>query len=226
MAQPIMSGPKNVVVFGRGSLAGRIAEAFAESSRWNLVGIVVSDSEPVWMASLSDLARDRGWPLVSREDIPALAKIHKLSLGFSCYYEKILTREEISLFDRCLNLHNSPLPLYRGVNPINWALKNEETSHGVTIHEVTPGIDEGRIIAQARFGICPAVDEVIDVYRRCLRYGEALFIGAFPDLDGSSGFEQDHDRATCYTKRDSNLLGERSDFFREKVVLDRSGLKL
>ena len=42
-----------------------------------------------------------------------------------------------NFIDSCkniINLHNSPLPKYRGVRPINWALKNGEHSHGVTIH--------------------------------------------------------------------------------------------
>ena len=217
---------KNVVVFGRGSLAGKIAGTFSQSKDWNLVGVVASDPEPVWMASIVSLARKSGWPLISRNDLPAIAEMHNLTLGFSCYYENILRPEEIALFNRCLNLHNGPLPRYRGVNPINWALKNGETSHGVTIHEITPGVDDGPIIAQALFGISSDVDEVIDVYRRCLRYGEALFLGAFPDLDRLPGFEQDHELATHYTKREHHLLGERSDFYRSKVISDLADLNL
>ena len=226
MDQPKKPEAKNVVVLGGGSLAGKIAETFSKSEGWNLVGVVASDPEPVWMASIVSLAHERGWPLISRNELPTLAKTSNLSLGFSCYYEKILRPEEIALFDRCLNLHNAPLPRYRGVNPINWALKNGETSHGVTIHEITPGIDDGPIVAQVAFGISPDADEVIDVYRRCLRYGENLFLGAFPDFVGSPAFEQDRELATRYTKRESHLLGERLDFFRWKEIPNLAGLNL
>ena len=50
-------------------------------------------------------------------------------------------------------------PLYnttvnvRGVNPVNWALKNNETSHGVTLHHISEGVDSGDIIDQEFFNI-------------------------------------------------------------------------
>lgn len=42
-----------------------------------------------------------------------------------------------------LNLHTSKLPLYRGVMPTFWALKNGEDSIGVSVFWVDEGIDTG-----------------------------------------------------------------------------------
>ena len=36
----------------------------------------------------------------------------------------------------------------RGCNPIQWAIINGENKIGVTMHEITSGIDEGPIIDQ------------------------------------------------------------------------------
>ena len=47
-----------------------------------------------------------------------------------------------------INIHGALLPKYRGRNPTQWSILNSETSTGVTIHEMTEGIDEGAIIAQ------------------------------------------------------------------------------
>ena len=69
-------------------------------------------------------------------------------LAFSVFYDRIIHEPFIGRCDRILNLHNSPLPKYRGVSPINWALKNGEEKHGVTIHEITPRIDDGPVLAQ------------------------------------------------------------------------------
>ena len=112
-------------------------------------------------------------------------------------------------------MHNSPLPKYRGVSPINWALKNGETTHGVTIHEITPGIDDGPIIAQTTFPISPDIDEVIDVYNRCVEQGWQLFEQTIARLDQIPAVSQDETQATYYSLEHDGLLGERRNFTRE-----------
>ena len=114
-----------------------------------------------------------------------------------------------------LNLHNGPLPRYRGVRPINWALKNGERSHGVTIHEVTPGVDAGPVVAQLTYSIYPEFDEVVDVYRRALEYGWALFRETMPILDRIAARPQDEQEASYYGVADLERLGERGGFTRE-----------
>lgn len=46
-----------------------------------------------------------------------------------------------------MNTHNSLLPFNRGVHPNFWAIV-EEKEYGVSIHKVTPGVDDGDLIAQ------------------------------------------------------------------------------
>jgi hypothetical protein len=120
----------------------------------------------------------------------------------------------VPVVDRILNLHNGPLPRYRGVSPINWALKNGETSHGVTIHEITEGIDDGPIVAQATYSIHPDIDEVVDVYHRALRFGQLLFEETMPRLDEIHARPQDHSAATYYSGKQNALLGDRRGFTR------------
>ena len=92
------------------------------------------------------------------------------SIGISIYFSKIFKQEFIDKFEYFVNLHNGPLPRYRGVNPINWALKNGETKHGVTLHTIESGIDTGKILDQITFPINDDM-EVIDVYNLCLSNG-------------------------------------------------------
>lgn len=54
-----------------------------------------------------------------------------------------------------INLHASLLPKYRGAAPINWAIYHGETETGVTVIHMTPQIDAGPAIAQARLTIGP-----------------------------------------------------------------------
>ncbi|MDT0675954.1 formyltransferase family protein [Autumnicola musiva] len=49
---------------------------------------------------------------------------------------------------KVLNIHLSALPKYRGRHPLHWALINGEDKIGITIHEMTPGFDEGPICWQ------------------------------------------------------------------------------
>ncbi|MDP4180311.1 MAG: formyltransferase family protein [Bacillota bacterium] len=51
----------------------------------------------------------------------------------------------------CINIHESPLPKYKGVFPIFWQLLHGEEQIGITIHEMDEKIDEGRNIMQKYF---------------------------------------------------------------------------
>lgn len=50
---------------------------------------------------------------------------------------------------RCINVHPSLLPKYRGPTPVFWMLFHDETEAGITIHEMTPKIDVGPVLSQA-----------------------------------------------------------------------------
>lgn len=52
-----------------------------------------------------------------------------------------------------INCHAGALPFYRGRNPLNWALINDEEYFGVTVHYVDEGIDTGDIIVQHKVDI-------------------------------------------------------------------------
>jgi len=54
-----------------------------------------------------------------------------------------------------INVHPSLLPKYRGAAPINWTIINGETETGVTIMQISKGIDAGGILLQQRIAIYP-----------------------------------------------------------------------
>ena len=58
------------------------------------------------------------------------------------------------LFPRgCLGFHASLLPQLRGGAPLNWAILSDLQETGVTLFQLTDGIDDGPYIAQDRFPI-------------------------------------------------------------------------
>ena len=49
------------------------------------------------------------------------------------------------------NIHSSLLPNYKGLMPTFWVLKNNEQKTGVTLYQLTEGIDNGPIISSKDF---------------------------------------------------------------------------
>jgi methionyl-tRNA formyltransferase len=204
---------RSVVVLGKGTLAIRVAGWFAESPDYDLRAVVPVIPEPTWTDSLEQWAREADVPVVESGHYKDL-DVGQVDLAVSVFYDKILKAEFIDACGRVLNIHNSPLPRYRGVSPINWALKNGERMHGVTIHEITPGIDDGPIVAQLQYSIYPEFDEVVDVYNRALEYGWTLFEQTIRNLDRIEAAPQDDGAASYYSTGDNDALGERRGFTR------------
>lgn len=210
---------KNVIFLGKGELAIRIADWFLQSDKYKLVAVVPVMPEPTWAPSLAEWAKKQGVPVTVSghyKDLPnVMTPDWTIDLAMSVFYDKIIKAWFIDKCQRIINLHNGPLPKYRGVSPINWALKNDEREHGITIHEITPGIDDGPIYGQTKYSIYPQFDEVIDVYKRSVEYGWTLFQQTIPLIDRIEPRMQDQSESTYYNKGDNARLEERSGFTRE-----------
>lgn len=49
-----------------------------------------------------------------------------------------------------VNIHPSPLPHYRGIEPVLHCMKNRDHQYGVTLHRIVESIDAGPILASRR----------------------------------------------------------------------------
>lgn len=58
--------------------------------------------------------------------------------------EKIINKPRFG----SINVHTGNLPKYRGIHPLNWAIINDESEIGVTVHYVNKKMDGGNILAQ------------------------------------------------------------------------------
>jgi methionyl-tRNA formyltransferase len=54
-----------------------------------------------------------------------------------------------------VNLHGSLLPRYRGAAPVQWAVLNGDEESGVTVIQMTPGLDAGPSLGQSATPIGP-----------------------------------------------------------------------
>lgn len=81
-------------------------------------------------------------------------------------FMRVLGSALIQAFDRkIINIHPSILPSYKGLNTFQRAINNQEEEHGVSIHIVTPELDDGPVIVRARYPILTG-DTVSDLQRK------------------------------------------------------------
>ena len=71
-------------------------------------------------------------------------------------FMRILPEDFVRAWEkRMINIHPSLLPLYKGLNTHRQAIDAGDTFGGCSIHIVTPGVDEGPLIAQTPVAILP-----------------------------------------------------------------------
>lgn len=92
----------------------------------------------------------------------ALAKeidLYQPDLVVLAGFMRILTTEFVEHFaNRLINIHPSLLPKFKGLNTHQRAIEAGEKEHGASVHFVTPELDDGPIVLQARVNILETDD--------------------------------------------------------------------
>jgi len=119
------------------------------------------------------------------DDIKALGATIDV-VGVLSSYGRIIPQAIIDLFHPgIINIHPSLLPMYRGPSPIETAIANGDTSTGVSIMQLTAGMDAGPVYAQEVFPLdgtetAPALEETLS------ELGARMLIETLPSIiDGS-----------------------------------------
>ena len=116
--------------------------------------------------SIKQVANAYGIEVIERSDLNSkdfLAFIKQYDADlFISVASSIIFREELINTPKldCINIHNAPLPKYRGMLPNFWQLYHGEKEVGITVHKIETGIDTGDIITQRYVPIEP--DETLD----------------------------------------------------------------
>ena len=69
-----------------------------------------------------------------------------------------------------INIHHAPLPRYKGMMPTFWQMFHGEKSVGLTIHYMSPRIDEGEALLQDEQAIEPG-ESLDHLIQRSKRHG-------------------------------------------------------
>lgn len=104
-------------------------------------------------------------------------------------FMRVLTAEFVDHWrGRMLNIHPSLLPKYKGLHTHARALAAGEREHGCTVHLVTPALDDGPLLGQARVPILPG-DSETSLAARVLEAEHQLYPATLRRFaQGDSGF--------------------------------------
>jgi UDP-4-amino-4-deoxy-L-arabinose formyltransferase/UDP-glucuronic acid dehydrogenase (UDP-4-keto-hexauronic acid decarboxylating) len=149
-----------------------------QASGHELVAVLTSSEQDSSMrgATVATVAQNLGLPVLAAKRVkdPLFAnEVSQMSVDIllnvhSLYIIKAPVLEAVKV--GAFNLHPGPLPDYAGMNAPSWAIFNNEKQHGVTLHWMTAGIDEGTIAYQELFDLNDK-DTGLSVSTKCVRLG-------------------------------------------------------
>ena len=201
---------RRVAVIGRTQLAVAALEVLIAAGDEITVVVVDHDDDGIdgWQPSLRGAAQRLGLPILDPANVNDPSVVDRLA---ALEFDHLLSFQAGPILRApligtariaALNLHYGPLPRYRGVAPIAWAIINGEAATGVTLHHIDPGVDSGPLVRGARVPI-EATDTGRTLYDRCVAAGAALFAASWPEirvLDEVPGTPQDIDDALYYNR--------------------------
>lgn len=153
-----------ILISGRGTNAMAIAEAIDDGRVPARLHAVIADRDADGLRSMASHGADTA--CVTRDAFnnragfeSALADVienYHPDLIALAGFMRVLSTDFVDRFSgRMINIHPSLLPAYRGLDTHARALADGATEHGASVHRVTPELDGGPVIAQARLNIEP-----------------------------------------------------------------------
>lgn len=156
------SNKKSVIFFGTPKIAATCLQALLDS-RVNVIAVVTKPDRPVGrkhqiiFSEVKQLAIKNNLKLFQPEDLDDIyEQIKELNpdLIFSCAYGKIIPNNILSIPKlKCVNVHPSLLPKYRGATPIQSVIINNEKETGVSFMYMVEKLDAGDILFQEKISI-------------------------------------------------------------------------
>lgn len=180
-----------ILISGRGSNMVSIVEAIKTDNLPITVSAVISNRPN---APGIEFAKQANIPTAvinhqefeSREtfDQALAAEIdkHSPNLVVLAGFMRILTSKFVEHFaNRLVNIHPALLPKFKGLNTHQRAIDAGETEHGASVHIVTPELDDGPVVMQARVPVL-ADDTEETLAARVLEQEHKLYPAAINQL--------------------------------------------
>lgn len=189
-----------VLASGRGSNFVALLEASrAAGAEFSVVGVYSDRADAGALKLAADAGLDaahldpRAYPDRVAFDTAFFERVLKVQpdLIVCAGYMRIISANALARLDvPMINIHPSLLPRYPGLDTHARALAAGDVEHGVSVHVVTPELDAGPLIAQARIPIHPG-DNAEDLAARVL-VQEHRLLPACVALFASGQLQLDH----------------------------------
>ena len=179
-----------VLISGRGSNMAALIAAAAEPDCPYQVALVASNVpdapglETARRAGIATFAHSHRGMNRAAFDAIVDAELRRRDIAFIALagYMRLLSPEFVAAWaGRIVNIHPSLLPLHKGLDTHARALAAGDAEAGCTVHIVTPALDDGPILAQARVPILPD-DDADTLAARVLIEEHRLYPRALADL--------------------------------------------
>ncbi len=133
-----------------GTLPAQVVGVFSDKPHAGALEIARTAGIPAVCVSPKVFSDRAGFDRTLFAEVDACAPDLIVLAGFM----RILTPEVVAARPgRMINIHPSLLPKYPGLHTHQRALEAGDAEHGATVHWVTPDLDAGPLIAQARMSI-------------------------------------------------------------------------
>ncbi|MEH6750700.1 MAG: phosphoribosylglycinamide formyltransferase [Paracoccaceae bacterium] len=179
-----MSRRVAILISGGGSNMIRLVESMTGDHPARCVLVASNDPNAAGLTRAANM----GIPTVAvdhrayKGDRPAFeaalqAELDRASPDILCLagFMRVLTADFVEQWaGRMLNIHPSLLPKYKGLHTHARALEAGDAEAGCTVHLVTPALDDGPILGQARVPVLPG-DTESDLAARVLVQEHRLY---------------------------------------------------
>ncbi len=153
-----MTTPVKIVFLGTPEFAVPVLDRLASDPRFQIMAVITQEDKPVGRhqtltaSPVKTLALQLNLPVLQptklNKDQELLEEIKSWNIDFLVVvaYGQILSRKVLALPRvKAINIHGSILPKYRGASPIEQSLLNSDLETGISIMEMTAGMDQGPV---------------------------------------------------------------------------------
>lgn len=173
-----------ILISGRGSNMVAIAEAARADDYPADIALVISNrpeaaglhkADEMGITAIAIDHKDYKTREDFENELHATLTAHYIDFVVCAGFMRVLTADFVNTWQgRIINIHPSLLPKYKGLDTHKRALAAGDAVHGCTVHWISEGVDEGKIIDQASLNILPS-DTPDSLAQRLLPLEQALY---------------------------------------------------
>lgn len=227
-----MTNPR-VIFFGNERLATGINSTEAPllngliASGYSVVAVASHDltarSRKKQQLEVAEIAKTHNIPFLTESPRQIASQLQELKpdIAVLAAYGHIISQSVIDLFPKgILNIHPSLLPLYRGSSPIESSILNGDPVTGVSLMQLTAGMDEGPVYDQVKIEV-KGQESKRSLHDRLAAAGAEMLLQRLPDIiRGELQPTPQNDPQASYTSRLTKSDGA-IDWQQPAIVIER-----